>query len=335
MADHSNWPPSRKATRVSSHPEPDKPLYPSRLGRKQINPWIPIPLHDRLRDYLHVNRPLTLQDFVSDAIEEKLKREAADNARAAVQTGSRADGQSCSHSTNSSENSNGTEFEDQITDLKLTTDSGSNQISDIPPDSARASVQFESDAQLLEALSQRLPPQAFETWFKGLRIRRQGDVAVIASPNSVVSDWIVSKYSDVLQAALLETGVTQFTWSVPEPLPETPAETHKQPTAADAEDELLTFYGVVTDNIVRPYDREAFKLVAHCSIESVKAGILQSRTKAKPDDSGRRKVRSLRYCLPAILAIEQTRLGPRRLPALEKEYQQLLEFESKVLPLKK
>lgn len=57
------------------------------------------------------------------------------------------------------------------------------------------------------AIQRRLSKQAFETWFRPLRLQRcsQNSVLQIAAPNSVVRDWILSKYSDALEQSLTES----------------------------------------------------------------------------------------------------------------------------------
>jgi chromosomal replication initiator protein len=70
----------------------------------------------------------------------------------------------------------------------------------------------------LAALRRRLSRQAFETWFQPLSVSSQRDGVVrIAVPNPVVRDWILSKYSAVLNESLLELKLEEcrIEWSVP------------------------------------------------------------------------------------------------------------------------
>lgn len=70
----------------------------------------------------------------------------------------------------------------------------------------------------LAALRRRLSRQAFETWFQPLSVSSQRDGVVrIAVPNPVVRDWILSKYSAVLNESLLELKLQEcrIEWSVP------------------------------------------------------------------------------------------------------------------------
>ena len=56
------------------------------------------------------------------------------------------------------------------------------------------------------AVQRRLSQQAFETWFRPLRLQRSPNrVLEIAAPNDVVRDWILSKYSDALAQSLTES----------------------------------------------------------------------------------------------------------------------------------
>jgi chromosomal replication initiator protein len=70
------------------------------------------------------------------------------------------------------------------------------------------------------ALERRLSKQAFETWFRPLRISRsQADgVFRIAVPNPAVRDWILAQYSTVLTESLLEMKLDGFRieWAIPQ-----------------------------------------------------------------------------------------------------------------------
>ena len=62
-------------------------------------------------------------------------------------------------------------------------------------------------ASFFRAVQRRLGQQAFETWFRPLRLSRgsTGRELRIATPNQVVKDWILSKYSHTLQESLAES----------------------------------------------------------------------------------------------------------------------------------
>ncbi len=285
---------------ASSRPEPDNSLYPSRLGRKQINPWIPIPLEDRVRRFLAINRPLKLQDLVTEALEKHLDEIGFESARAAVQPCSRA-------------------VDDQIPDpdrKQITETDRSNLISDDPGESARAAVQL--DERVIAALRSALGLQAVETWFAPLQWEANGDSAVILAPNRLVMEWVSREYKQQLSDALLAVGVSRFSWECHEPERVTPPPINT-PSAARLKDELLNYYAVVTSNRVRHYDLQDFALISHCSIDSIRSGILQSQIKVKGG-----KVRKFKYCVAAILQIEKAGLGPHLLPKLEREWQQTL-----------
>ncbi len=70
------------------------------------------------------------------------------------------------------------------------------------------------------ALERRLSKQAFETWFRPLRITKSRDKGVlrIAVPNPAVRDWIVSQYSSALSESLreLELEDCKIEWATPQ-----------------------------------------------------------------------------------------------------------------------
>lgn len=76
------------------------------------------------------------------------------------------------------------------------------------------------DAQwrpFFQAVQRRLGDQAFETWFRPLRLQRNlnDKVLQIAAPNDVVRDWILSKYADTLAESLNESqmGSLRIEWA--------------------------------------------------------------------------------------------------------------------------
>jgi chromosomal replication initiator protein len=70
------------------------------------------------------------------------------------------------------------------------------------------------------AIARRLSKQAFETWFRPLRISRShSDGGLrIAVPNPAVRDWILSQYSNVLTESLLEIKLDdcRIEWAIPQ-----------------------------------------------------------------------------------------------------------------------
>ena len=76
-----------------------------------------------------------------------------------------------------------------------------------------------TDAQwqpFFQAIQSKLTDQAFETWFRPLRFQRSANEGVlsIAAPNSVVRDWILSKYAEPLRQSLDESqlGALRIEW---------------------------------------------------------------------------------------------------------------------------
>src|SRR5258706_14065122 len=70
------------------------------------------------------------------------------------------------------------------------------------------------------ALSRRLSKQAFETWFRPLRVTRSDRDAVlrIAVPNPAVRDWILSQYANALNDTLSEINLDgwRIEWATPQ-----------------------------------------------------------------------------------------------------------------------
>ena len=86
------------------------------------------------------------------------------------------------------------------------------------------------DAQwqpFFQAVQRRLGEQAFETWFRPLRLQRNASDKVlrIAAPNDVVRDWILSKYADTLEQSLNESqmGSLRIEWASDSKTPATPS----------------------------------------------------------------------------------------------------------------
>src|SRR5882762_8620585 len=70
------------------------------------------------------------------------------------------------------------------------------------------------------AIERRLSKQAFETWFRPLRVTRSQSEGVlrIAVPNPAVRDWILSQYSSALRESLLELKMEdcRLEWAMPQ-----------------------------------------------------------------------------------------------------------------------
>src|SRR6266852_3673174 len=70
------------------------------------------------------------------------------------------------------------------------------------------------------ALERRLSKQAFETWFRPLRVTRSQAEGVlrIAVPNPAVRDWILSQYASALTESLHELKLEgcRLEWATPQ-----------------------------------------------------------------------------------------------------------------------
>src|SRR5229473_1313036 len=70
----------------------------------------------------------------------------------------------------------------------------------------------------LQAVERRLGKQAVATWFRPLKVSDSSTprVLVIAAPNTVIRDWIVSNYANVLDESLREIALDscRIQWSV-------------------------------------------------------------------------------------------------------------------------
>src|ERR1041385_8909883 len=71
---------------------------------------------------------------------------------------------------------------------------------------------------LFLSLERRLGQQAFDTWFRPLRVTKSPTdrVVQISAPNAVVRDWIIAHYADVLKDSLGEQELGQYRveWSL-------------------------------------------------------------------------------------------------------------------------
>src|SRR3989440_12498123 len=71
---------------------------------------------------------------------------------------------------------------------------------------------------LFLSLERKLGQQAFDTWFRPLKVTKSPTerVVQIAAPNAVVRDWIIAHYADVLKDSLGEHQLGQYRieWSL-------------------------------------------------------------------------------------------------------------------------
>jgi chromosomal replication initiator protein len=71
------------------------------------------------------------------------------------------------------------------------------------------------------AVERRISRQAFETWFRPLKMCGNQSVGVlrISAPNTVVRDWILAQYSRALEESLVELRLDKYRieWTIPSP----------------------------------------------------------------------------------------------------------------------
>jgi len=74
---------------------------------------------------------------------------------------------------------------------------------------------------LLASLERRLPKQTFDTWFKPLTVNTLGPECIFrfSAPNSVVKEWVVTHYGDLIKESLRELSLDHYKveWSAPRP----------------------------------------------------------------------------------------------------------------------
>lgn len=87
----------------------------------------------------------------------------------------------------------------------------------------------------IAAVERKLSSQAFETWFRPLKVSGSEPAGVlrISAPNLVVRDWILSQYSGALQESLVESSLARYRieWTIPAGRQEGNAPPHLPETA--------------------------------------------------------------------------------------------------------
>ena len=70
-----------------------------------------------------------------------------------------------------------------------------------------------SGSVLLASLQQRIPKQTFETWFKPLTVTTSTSkrTFTFSAPNTVVKDWVIANYGDLIAESLRELSLTHYT----------------------------------------------------------------------------------------------------------------------------
>jgi len=81
--------------------------------------------------------------------------------------------------------------------------------------------QTPSGSLLLASLERRIPKQTFDTWFRPLTVKASAtqQVFTFSAPNSVVKDWVITHYGELIQQSLRELSLDhyQVEWSSSRP----------------------------------------------------------------------------------------------------------------------
>src|SRR6185436_2210502 len=89
-----------------------------------------------------------------------------------------------------------------------------------PMHTVNQDIQYQN---FFQAVQRRLSRQAFETWFRPLRLSRNPTEQVlrISTPNQVVKDWILEKYARTLEESLAESnlGSLRVEWATATTVP--------------------------------------------------------------------------------------------------------------------
>jgi chromosomal replication initiator protein len=89
-----------------------------------------------------------------------------------------------------------------------------------------------SGTLVLASLERRVPKQTFDTWFRPLSVKASNSERVLrfSAPNTIVKEWVVSHYSELIQDSLRELSLDQYRveWSLSQRPHETAA--HRAPT---------------------------------------------------------------------------------------------------------
>jgi chromosomal replication initiator protein len=133
---------------------------------------------------------------------------------------------------------------------------------------------------LLASLERRVPKQTFDTWFRPLTVKASSSERVLrfSAPNTIVQEWVVSHYSDLIQDSLRELSLDQYRveWSLSQ-LPHEPsphaANTSARPVmtgvssteqTAREEGETIPFIEAIPSSLNEKYTFPNF-VVASCN----------------------------------------------------------------------
>jgi chromosomal replication initiator protein len=108
---------------------------------------------------------------------------------------------------------------------------------------------------LFLSLERRLGQQAFDTWFRPLKVTKSPDQRVlqISAPNAVVRDWIIAHYADALNDTLGEHQLGQYRieWSLA--ISESCDPLVRNPPGLGSRDEVLLASSTIADAETRPF----------------------------------------------------------------------------------
>jgi chromosomal replication initiator protein len=135
-----------------------------------------------------------------------------------------------------------------------------------------------SGTLVLASLERRVPRQTFDTWFRPLSVKASNAERVLrfSAPNTIVKEWVVSHYSELIQDSLRELSLEQYRveWSLSE-LPRDAALQRTEtgvsaslsaanPKAARDEGEAIPFIEAIPSSLNEKYTFPNF-VVASCN----------------------------------------------------------------------
>src|SRR6266498_1248646 len=108
---------------------------------------------------------------------------------------------------------------------------------------------------LFLSLERRLGQQAFDTWFRPLKVTKSPNEQVlqISAPNAVVRDWIIAHYADALNDTLGEHQLGQYRieWSLA--MSESRDPLVRNPPGLESRKEVLIASSTIADADTRPF----------------------------------------------------------------------------------
>src|SRR5437660_231006 len=137
-----------------------------------------------------------------------------------------------------------------------------------------------SGTLVLASLERRVPKQTFDTWFRPLTVKASNSERVLrfSAPNTIVKEWVVSHYSELIKDSLRELSLEQYRveWSLSQLPPDGSA--HRSPAgmaapiaagrsteqAARNEGEAIPFIEAIPSSLNEKYTFPNF-VVASCN----------------------------------------------------------------------